>query len=165
MAVAEISSCIVAYAHGSVLYTSEICAPLPPDIDFVREKKREYDSLRLSDIKAGSEMAKVSHGPLTRRDDRSFDHTTTLTNASGQKIRVLRFGGYGKYENEYLMGNLGGAFFSSEDFRQWYGQRDEWILPGQSVADLHNYSRPGALWAYCFETESGQRLFAGAIVM
>jgi hypothetical protein len=163
-AVADISSCIVAYAHGSVLYTSEICAPLPPDIDFTHEKKRDYDSVRLSDIEAGSAMVKVNHGPRTRRNDRgSFDHTTTFTSISDEKIRVLRFGVYGKYENEYLMGNVGGAFFSAEDFRNWYGQRGEWILPGESVADLHNYTTPGALWAYYIETESGQRFIAGGI--
>jgi len=146
--VADISSCIVAYAHGSVLYTSEICAPLPPDIDFIYEKKRDYDSVRLSDIEAGSAMVKVRHGPRTRRNDRgSFDHTTTLTNISNEKIRVLRFGVYGKYENEYLMGNV----------------RGEWILPGESVADLHNYTTPGALWAYYIETKSGQRFIAGGI--
>jgi len=163
--VGDVSSCIVAYAHGSILHVSNPCAPLPPDIDFGGQRKSEQDSLRLSDLKAGLELATVTHGPLTpRKDSGSYDHVTTLTNISKQKIRVLQFGAYGRRGKDYIRGNIGDAFFTAQEFRSWYGQKGEWILPGESVADLHNYSSVGALWAYYFETKSGRQLITGKIV-
>lgn len=41
---------------------------------------------------------------------------------------------------------------------------DGWISPGASVCDPSNYGSRSSLWAYFIELESGQKLWAGAVV-
>lgn len=124
----------------------------------------DRDELTPADLKLGQTLVSVRFGRSTA-EPRSRDHySTTLTNISDQRVRVLKFGGYLKKGRMYVLNTITGRFFTAEDFKEWYGQSGDWIDPGESVTDPNNYGSPPVIWAYYCETEDGRKFLAGGII-
>lgn len=78
---------------------------------------------------------------------------------------MLRFGGYSPQEDGWVLNNATGAFYTSDEFANWYGLCDaEWIVPGQTVIDRNNYGGRPTLWAYHCEFDDGTKFVAGQVL-
>ena len=91
--------------------------------------------------------------------------STTLTNVSGQRLRVLRFAGYVRTPLGWILHTVTGGFFSADEFREWYGLGEgEWIEADGSARDPNNYGGPPVLWAYYCLAEDGTEFVAGGVL-
>ena len=85
-------------------------------------------------------------------------------NVSGQPVRILRFGGYQQTRRGWELSNVSRAFYSADEFREWYGLgRKEWLLPGGKATDTNNYGGRPILWVYYCESEDGTKFIAGSV--
>jgi hypothetical protein len=166
MTLTNVSGFIVAYANGQLLDQLGRGPKLPPGIRGLDAKRKsETDLLRIGDVRAGNDRIRVAYGPCTARPSDEGYYSTTLTNISNKRIRVMRFGGYHQTKRGWELSTVSGAFYSAQEFREWYGLGDkEWLVPGDAVTDANNYGGRPMLWAYYCESEDGAEFVAGAIL-
>ena len=113
------------------------------------------------DLRAGARRVSVVYGVSTSKP-RSPDHySTKITNLSSRRVRVRLFGAFHVHAVARPIDTASGRYFSPFDFRQWYGQKDEWIEPGESVIDPNNYGARPILWVYFCEDDLGDRFVTG----
>ncbi|MCX9155647.1 hypothetical protein OPU71_05855 [Niveibacterium sp. 24ML] len=114
-------------------------------------------------INAGARRAAVRYGENTFIHRRKY-YSTSLTNKSDRPIRVLKFGGFRKEGNSVRLGNFTGAWFTAQDFIEWYGVSNSgWIQPGETVTDDSNYGGDDeGFWAYWCCNGADERFMAMA---
>jgi hypothetical protein len=163
---AEITAFVIAYPSGALLdHHAPSGLPLPDWVGGLEPAKfRDQDELTAADLKVGQAIVRVTFGASTAQPASRDHYSTTLTNVSNHRVRVLKFAGYSKSGNSYLLNTVTGGFFTPQEFREWYGQAGDWIEPGQSVSDPNNYGGPPVLWAYYCEAQSGEKFITGGTV-
>ena len=163
---AEVTAYFVTYPGGQLFdFHGGEDLPLPTWVHgLVRTGPAEQDTLTEADVKAGQSLVRVTFGRSTADPNSRDRYSTTLTNVSRKPVRVLKFAGYTKSGSAFALNTVTGQFFTAADFKEWYGQRGEWIAPGQSVTDPNNYGSPPVLWAYYCEAQGGERFVTGAVV-
>jgi len=162
----DVRAYAVMYPSGMMVdMEPRVTRPLPPGATFPKGiRPPDQHILELSELEEGRQRVTVS---FTRSGAHPRDpsyYTTTLTNTSQESVRVLRFGGYARTGSRYELNTITGGFFTAAYFRDWYAvpDPDGRIPPGGSVSDPNNYGGPkDSLWAYEFETESGERFWTG----
>ncbi len=117
-----------------------------------------------SDLVEGNKHLKVSYEPSPAKPHDKSTYATTVTNVSGERLRILSFAGYQMHSNgRFHLNTVTKHCFSAEEFSAWYGSNSEWLSPGTSVTDHNNYGSPPVIWAYLFQLENGPTLLAGAL--
>jgi hypothetical protein len=124
----------------------------------------DREELTPADLTQGQALVRVTFGKSTSQPGSRHHYSTTLSNVSEKRVRVLKFGGYTKVGKAFALNTITRRFFTAEDFKEWYNQKGEWIEPGKSVADPNNYGSPPVLWAYYCEAEDGTKFLTGGIV-
>jgi hypothetical protein len=159
----QINAFVVSYPSGEIV-DRELAGLLPPTgmTGLVRGQRQHDDVLHSADLEVGSKYIKVEYGPSAKNPNKRGHYSTTLTNISGQRIKVLRFAGYSRTPDGWKLGTVTGTFFSADQFREWYGLGEkEWLGPGESACDPNNYGGPPAFWAYYCQAEDGEEFIAG----
>ena len=166
IALPEVQAFVVAYPNGQIIDGELLDLPVPAGLDGVpASEESDADLLRPADLKAGEGYLRVRYGRSALRPRDRGHYSTTLTNVSPQRVKVLRFGGYLRTPRGWELHTVSGTFFSTDEFREWYGVgRDGWIGPGESVCDPNNYGGPPVLWAYYCQAEDGTRFVAGGVL-
>jgi hypothetical protein len=166
LGLADVTAYLVAYPSGELIdYRCPNELPVPEWVTFpVDSGPPERDRLAATDLMEGLSLVRVAFGKSTSQPGSHHHYSTTLTNVSGKRVRVLKFGGYTKVGNGFSLNTITSRFFTSADFKEWYGQRGEWIDPEQSVTDPNNYGSPPMLWAYYCEAEGGKKFLTGGVV-
>jgi len=157
---------VVAYPNGQVV-DAELCGlPLPQKMTGLFPGKRiDLEVLQPEDWLEGDHYLRIKYGLSKLKPTDRNHYSTTLTNISKQKVKVLRFAGYTKTRGGFQLNTVTGTFYSAQEFREWYGLgSSDWILPGESAADPNNYGGPPVLWAYYCEAEDGKHFIAGGIL-
>lgn len=162
----EVTAYFVAYPGGSLAdYQCPNELPVPEWVRFPDDSgPPDRDRLTAADLKEGRSLLRVEFGKSTSNPGSRDHYSTTLTNVSGRRVRVLKFAGYTKDGNGFYLNTITSRFFTAEDFKEWYGQRGEWIDPGQSLTDPNNYGSPPVLWAYYCQAEGGNAFLTGGII-
>jgi hypothetical protein len=161
---AEVRAFVVAYPGGQLVDCELADLPDPPGVVGGVEG-RDDDILHDARLEEGRRYVAVEYGPSELRPGEPGCYSTTLTNVSGQRIRVLRFAGYKRIPGGWLLHTISGTFFSSDEFREWYGLEGEWVGPGQSATDHNNYGGDlPVLWAYYCQAEDGTEFVAGGVL-
>lgn len=138
---------------------------LPPDILKQLKSKVAADaSLTLSQLERGNQLIKVSYGASDQQADDRHYFSTTLENISSRKIRIVRFGGFKATEEGWQLASVTGDFYTADHFKEWYDQKAEWLLPGETVCDATNWGNPPVLWAYYGVTDTGESFIAGNVL-
>jgi hypothetical protein len=160
---AEVRAFAVAYPNGQLVDCEMAGLPEPAGLaGFGPEGGKDIDVLQPSDLEEGMKYVRVSYGPSELRPRDRGHYSTTLTNVSDQRARVLRFAGYVRTPLGWVLHTVTGGFFSADEFREWYGLGErEWIGPGESACDANNYGGPPVLWAYYCQAEDGSEFVAG----
>ena len=161
----EITAYFVTYPSKTIFdYRSPTALPVPEWVNGLQTTAlTETDTLTLDDLKDGKALVRVAYGKSTSQPSSPDHYSTTLTNLSYKRVRVLKFGGYAPQNRTFLMMNAARRFYTAEEFKEWYGQKGEWIGPGQSVKDPNNYGSRPMLWAYYLEVQGGQRCWTGEV--
>lgn len=120
--------------------------------------------LTLKQLARGNQLIKVSYGAGEQQTDDRHYFSTTLENISSRKIRIDRFGGFKATEEGWQLASVTGDFYTADQFREWYGQQAEWLLPGDTVCDTSNWGSPPVLWAYHGVTDTGEAFMAGQVL-
>jgi hypothetical protein len=162
----EITTYLVAYPSGKLVeYRCPNSLRIPDWITFPEDSgSPDNDKLTAADLQDGCSLVRVEFGKSTSEPSSKHHYSTTLTNISGNRIRVIKFAGYSKTGNEYSLNTITSQFFTSDDFKEWYGQKSEWIEPGESVTDSNNYGSPPVMWAYYCETNDSRKFVTGGII-
>jgi hypothetical protein len=162
----EVTAYLVVYPSGTLVdYRCPNGLPIPEWVKYPEKSgPPERETLTAADLKEGVALVRVEFGKSTSQPDSRHHYSTTLTNVSGKRVRVLKFGGYTKGGNAFSLNTITARFFTAKDFKEWYGQHGEWIEPGQSVTDPNNYGGPTCLWAYYCEVEDGKKFLTGGII-
>lgn len=162
----NVRAAVVAYPNGQILGHWLGNLEMPEGLTGLwRDGPAETDQIRLEDLRDGEPFARVRFGLCLSRPGERDAYSTSLVNLAEVRIRVEKFGGYQRHGVEFHLSNVSGRFYTSEEFRTWYGLEDEeWILPGQEVADPNNYGPRPTLWAYYCTTEQGTRFLVGAMI-
>jgi hypothetical protein len=163
---ADIRAYVIAYPSGALLdHRGPTRLPLPSWVGGLEPANvREQDKLTPADLKQGQAFVRVVFGRSTAQPASREHYSTTLTNVSDRRVRVLKFAGYSKSGSAYVLNTVTGRFFSPQEFREWYNQSGNWIEQGQSVTDPNNYGSPPVLWAYYIEAEGGGEYLTGGII-
>jgi hypothetical protein len=144
LSLSEVTAYFVAYPSGALVdyrFPNEI--PLPAWVTFPEKAAvPDRDELTAADLKEGQSLVGVRFGKSTSEPGSRNHYSTTLTNVSGKRVRVLKFGGYTNVGKSFALNTISRQFFTAEDFKEWYGQRGDWMEPGQSVTDPNNYGSP-----------------------
>ena len=164
--VSDVSSFIVAYSSGEILDSERMFEPQPEGIFYIARKIEEtQDVLRGEELEAGKASVEIRFGICSSRPREPYYYSTTLKNISQSKLRIVKFGGYSKDGNEWILNTITRGFFTGEQFKQWYGvDNDGWIKPGQEVTDPNNYGGPTGLWTYYCVTDTDEQFITGGIV-
>jgi hypothetical protein len=162
----EVTAYFVAYPSGALVdYQCPNKLPVPAWVKYPENSGPiDREILTAADLKEGLSLVRVQFGKSTSQPRSRHHYSTTLTNVSGRRVRVLKFGGYTKAGSSFSLNTITSRFFTAEDFKEWYGQKGEWIDPGQSVTDPNNYGSPPVLWAYYCEAEGGKRFLTGGVI-
>lgn len=165
ISLSEITAFIVTYPNGQIVDCNLRNLLLPEGITGLSPSaEADHDILALTDLQGAEEYIQVTYGRCPSRPNDPEHYSTTLRNISDEKIRINRFAGYVETSRGWELYTVTNQFYSAEEFQQWYGMRDEWIVPGQPVTDLNNYGGLPVLWAYYCECESGKQFIAGAVL-
>jgi hypothetical protein len=159
----DVTAYFVVYPRGSLVeYQCEHDLPVPEWVTFLEDTgPPDSDRLTDADLQEGRLLVRVDFGKSTSEPHSRHHYSTTLTNVSRKRVRVLKFGGYAKAGSGFFLNTVTSRFFTAEDFKEWYGQKGDWIEPGQSVTDPNNYGSPPCLWAYYCEAEDGEKFLSG----
>jgi hypothetical protein len=166
LGLAAVKAYFVAYPSGALIdYRCPNQLPVPGWVRFPDHSgPPDRDLLTAADLEEGQSLVRVEFGTSTSEPGSRHHYSTTLTNVSGKRVRVLKFAGYMKAGKGYSLSTITSRFFTAEDFKEWYGQKRDWIEPGQSVTDPNNYGSPPVLWAYYCEAEGGKSFLTGGII-
>jgi len=161
----EVTAYFVAYPSKNLVdYESPTGLSVPAWVNGLRpDPVGDSSNLTLDDLNEGNALIRVTYGKSTAHPSSPIYYSTTLTNFSNKRVRVLKFGGYFPQGRTFVMRNAAGRFYTTDEFMEWYGQKGRWIEPGQSVTDPNNYGSRPMLWAYYVEVEGGQRCWAGEV--
>ena len=153
----------VIYPNGQPVEYETHGLPLPQGISGLSAQPKAVDDvLNAADLIQGGDYIQIRYCPCPAHPNDPEHYSTTLTNVSAEPIRIERFAAYRKTADGWRMSTVTKNFYSADEFAEWYGLKDEkWILPGDSATDLNNYGAPPILWAYYFQSKSGQRFIAG----
>jgi hypothetical protein len=162
----EITHFVVSYPNGQLVDFESSKPELSIGITGITTAAHpDTDLLTVDDLMDGNQYVVMSYGPSTSRPNDPNHYSTSLTNISDHKIRVLQFGGYTPAKNGWKLDNATSAFYSPDEFVNWYGLGEaEWITPGQKVTDTNNYGGRPVLWAYYCETDDGTKFVAGKVL-
>jgi hypothetical protein len=163
---ADVKAFVVAYPNGQVIDCELAGLPgLVGMTGLTPGRKWHDDVLRSADLEEGRTYVAVKYGPNKLRPKERGYYSTTLTNISGQRLRVLRFAGYARTPRGWELNTVTGTYYSAGEFREWYGLgQKEWLDPGESACDPNNYGGPPTLWAYYCQTEDGKEFVAGGVL-
>lgn len=164
-----VNSFYVCSPSGQLLHTEWINKShwdtLPAHILGQLKSKLPLDtSLTLSQLESGKQILEVSYSASDMKADDRHYVSTTLKNISSRKIRIVKFGGFKAQESAWQLNSVTGDFYTAHDFRDWYGQKGEWLLPGETASDRTNWGNPPVLWAYHGVTDAGESFTAGKVL-
>ena len=162
MTIDRVRAFVVAYPSGEVLDAMPGVRPLPEGVHWVgKPAEADLPSRREApteeEIRTGAAYMTLAFGPSVARPKNPTHYSTSLTNVSRERLRIVAFGAYAKIKGAWALNTITEEMFTSRQFREWYGTRDEhgWVAPGEIVKDPNNYGSRSSLWAYFGETESG----------
>jgi len=159
----DVQGFAVAYPNLQIMDQHPTYSILPDEITGLSLSKEQVsDVLTDKELITGNTIIAIKYG--TSPQESQGNYSTTLTNISNTKLKIVRFAGYTPVANEYQLSTVTGKHYSAEEFKNWYDQKSEWLEPGQSVVDENNYGDPPSLWAYYFTTEDGKNLIAGKVI-
>jgi hypothetical protein len=159
----EVRSHLLVYANNEVMGGTNLFAPLPPGLKFLEPKATSKQPLTLEAVQVefGRAICRVSNGQFRMNSQGQAIYATTLRNISSQPIRILKFAGFRRVGEAYMLNTVTGAYYSADQFIAWYAApQDGWILPGKEVSDRDNYGGGGGIWAYYGQTEDGNHFIA-----
>ena len=153
------------YPNGEFIDRAGPIHQLPEGIRGLEPARQERDlRVRDDDLVEGRKSVEVSFGSSEARPREPTHYSTTIRNVSDIPVKVLRFGGFERDRpDEWKLLTATGDVYSAEQFREWYGQPDEWLAPGETATDPNNYGGPSMLWAYFCETKDGKQFVAGGV--
>jgi len=165
----SIKSFYVTSHDGQLVHTEWIAITdwptLPPDIlRQIKQRLPARTTLGLGDLESGKPFLDVRYGPKQHAGDPQHGYSTSVTNISRQRIKVLRFAGMRPDSGHWTLASVTGDFYSPSNFKEWYGLQGEWLKPGDSVCDTGNWGQPPVLWAYYGVTDTGQHFVAGKVL-
>jgi hypothetical protein len=162
---AEVRAFVVAYANGQMIDCELAGLPVPAGLTALSPaRRRDSDVPQAADLEEGREYIMVKYGPSQLKPRDRNHYSTTLTNVSEQRIRVLKFAGYTRTADGWKLNTVTGTFYSAREFREWYGLGpNEWLGPGESACDSNNYGGPPVLWAYYCQAEDGREFVAAGV--
>lgn len=162
--VADISSYVVAYPNGEILNWENALDPFPDGLLRPKEvAQRVEDVLDLKALSRDEKFIRISFGKSDSRPNDPNCYSTALRNVSNTKIRVLKFGGYRRAGEQYILHTVTGDYFTAEQFQAWYAvDQDGWIKPGQEVSDPNNYGGRDSMWAFFCMKADGEQFVVGA---
>jgi|GEM_PF-1973128 len=114
------------------------------------------------DFKKGKEFLSITFRPSPLRPQDPFFYSTSVTNITLRRVRILRFGYYSPCGEQVLLHTANGGFFKSAQFEEWYKAQDGWIIPGRMMVDPRNYGGRDGWWVYFGKNDLGEEFTAGA---
>ena len=165
LALSQITSFYVCAPDGKLIHPEWIAkayfATLPKEILAQIQNSLPADtSLTLDQTESGKKFIAIDYAASDIRKAGRQCYATTLRNVSDQKIKILKFGGLRFDGTAWALASVTSSFYTLDDFKDWYHQKGEWLLPGESCCDPSNWGSPPVLWAYYGITESNERFIA-----
>jgi hypothetical protein len=166
VALTQISSFYVCSPDGKLIHQEWIDKAyfdtLPEEIFRQIKSNLPTDTaLTLDQTESGKQFIAIEYAKSATKKEGYHYYATSLHNISSQKIKILKFGGLRFNGSVWNLSSVTGNYYSADDFKDWYQQKGEWLLPGETACDLANWGNPPVLWAYYGITESGEPFIAG----
>ena len=161
-----VESFVVAYPGGRIIDANAPFEPLPPGLHFPEPTPAmEEDILHRGDLAASADWLVVEFGPPEFPDPIPERWRIRLTNSGPEAIRIVSFGIYDCDGDECILATESGVAYSAEEFLEWFHRgEDPWLEPGESAEDPNGFGRSGQVWAFYFETQSGEDRLAGGVI-
>lgn len=164
----EAKAGIVSYPSGEAMFIFGSMFKVPECISFNIGPiyNDEIPGYTTSLERYGVAKVKIFHGDsLSQGEDPRSHYSTSVTNLSDHKIRVIKFAPYTKS----LLGRLkldSRGFYSPTQFKEWFRVNDTegWIQPNETVCDPDNFGFGKGRWVYFFKNETGD-VFIGTAVL
>jgi hypothetical protein len=166
----QINCFYVCSSNGQLLHTEWInkstWETLPAEIlAQIRRAIPADTSLTVGQLEGGKRFIEIEYGKSSHQEENGHrPYATRLKNISARKIKITRFGGYSLRGGTWQLSSVTGNFYTADDFRDWYEQKGEWLMPGDTACDAANWGEPPVLWAYFGVTDTGESFVAGKVL-
>jgi hypothetical protein len=160
LALSEVKRYVISYPSGSVL-DAEGVTRLPAGTHFMADGEPATLTLRSGDFVNDPAFVTVEFEPSPTHPNDPNYYRTSITNRTGQTVRVTRFGGFSQEGKAWVLSTANGGFYSPIDFDDWYETSNGVLPSGKRLSDPTNYGGRPTLWAYEVEDASGTRKWVG----
>lgn len=142
---------VVAYLNGEVLEVIPPAAALPEGLHYIQT----FPPQKIAMPECVEDDFQVSITHVVSSYYRGGRYATRIYNPGPQRFRIRRFGGFHRWGlwGRWRLSTITNNWFSGEQFRCWYNQKNEWIMPGEYVIDYDNYGY-GGYWVYEVEFDN-----------
>ena len=148
---------IVAYNSGEIVEDCANSNDLPDEVYYIEDEP--YKIIKMPECIEDNSIVSIIHEPSNYHSGNYY--CTKLTNTGSVPFRVNRFAAFEKpgLFRGYRLSTISNAWFSHEQFMNWYNVRSEWIEPGETVADQDNYGLGNGYWVFEIECSNNNRFF------
>ena len=160
----KVGGYVVTYPSGEIVDHFRMRGRPPEGAHFMEGPTYQDDSSKYKKSLVDNKMVSMAHGPCLSRPDEAEYYSTTITNLSDVRIRILKFVGLWKTFGLFAPRDDGSGYYSPRHFIEWFRVSDKegWIAPSESVTDPENWGAGAGIWAYFLEKEGGGQ-FIGTI--
>lgn len=158
----DVLAYIVSYSDGQIIDCENEFEPFPNRIYFIEQRNSfdQSDLPRFKDIRFESYQIEIIHDYSPFQHNDASLYKTQITHIGDSNFKVNRFAAFNnsfwnKLKTKPAHSSFIDGWFSGLDFKLWYGQKTEWINPGDSLCDFRNYGT-NCFWLYEIQVEDGE---------
>ncbi|MDA9261967.1 hypothetical protein N9P38_01250 [Flavobacteriales bacterium] len=154
---------LITLKDGQIIdYQDEISGCFPENTYYI-EDREEFDNSELpyfSKIIFHSNNVICTHSFSIFSKYNKRHYKTCLQNKGNKSFKVNRFAVFNnsifnKIRKRPVHSSYLNGWFLSQDFKMWYQQKGEWIMPNEKVCDMTNWGN-SCFWIYEIEYKSGE---------
>jgi hypothetical protein len=159
-----LSSYVITYRNGQLVHESKSFDRYPDALQDIEAGFPNETVFTLDELTAGNHLMAIRFEKSSVIRNRKY-YKTTIVNKSGERVKIIRFGGVREMGSAtYCLNTITNDFFSESEFNNWYMDSSEnWIEPDQEVSDPINYGGNGEGWIFEAQLGSGKRFWFSSI--
>jgi hypothetical protein len=146
---------VVAYSNGEILDNRANTFDIPPNTYYIEILERKSKPELMPPCNKDSRVS-IQNEPSAY--PRQGNYCTRIQNIGNLPFKIRRFAAFAKtsFFGKYRLNTISNTWFTEKQFRNWFNQKTEWIMPNTEVADQDNYGSGNGFWVFEIEFPNGE---------
>lgn len=142
---------VVAYPNGEILENTVDSDIIPVGTYYPGETTPRSETMPECVASPSVEIKNIP-SLYHNREER---YCTRIRNTGAVPFKINRFAAFHMLDGRYVISTITGDWYTCEQFRNWFNQSQEWINPGEQVADQDNYGYGIGYWVFEISFQTG----------